>query len=145
MKQWTALLFATMAIHAAAKQLLVYSIVSAGLFISSFAYHTSDKTSAYGRIWFWIDQACIYAMAMVAFYYMYYTKQSVTQVGLLTALLVFLLYWGGWATDSCCFDCDATDAVFSHCSMHVIGAIGHHCVIAGIEDSVPIINAVAAP
>ena len=145
MKQWTAFLFATIALHAATKQLLIYAIASAGLFISSFAYHTSDKTSAYGRIWFWIDQVCIYAMAVIAFYYMYYTKQSVTMAGILTASLVFLLYWGGWATDSCCFDDNATDAVFSHCSMHVIGAIGHHCVIAGIEDSVPIINAVAAP
>jgi len=133
MKQWTALFFTTTAIHAILKGLPVYAVISAALCVSSYAFHTSDKTEYQTKPLYWIDQACIFAMGAIGLYYMvYHAPPQHAAIGFLTASIVFLLFWGGYLTDSCCFDPEKTDAVFSHCCMHLVGAIGHHCVIAGL-------------
>ena len=133
MKQWTAFFFATTAIHAAAKQLPVYAAVAASLCASSYVFHTSDKTDYQDKPFYWIDQACIIALAAVGLYYMvYHIDKKYSIVGCITALLTALLYWGGYFSGTCCFDPCENNALFTHCCMHFVAALGHHCVIAGL-------------
>jgi len=42
------------------------------------------------------------------------------------------MYYGGYLTDSLCFDKSADKASVTHCIMHIIGSIGHHFIMMGL-------------
>jgi hypothetical protein len=128
----TSLIFTTNAIHAYYRSAYWYSTALAGLTLSSVALHASDKTRLYENHWFWIDKTMLIIVFSTGLWYTLSADAGSQTVAVLTFLLVIALYYGGYLTDSCCFDECKNSATFSHACMHFIGSVGHHCVIAAI-------------
>jgi hypothetical protein len=128
----TSLLFATNTVHAWSRSAYLYSAAFAGLTVSSFALHTSDKSHLHKNPWFWIDQLMLVAVFATGFWYMLHGSTGAQTVAVITCALVFALYYGGYLTDSCCFDQCTESATFAHACMHAVGSIGHHCVMADL-------------
>ena len=128
----TSLLFATNTVHAYLRSAYLYSAAFVGLTVSSVALHTSDKSRLYENPWFWIDQLMLVAVFATGFWHMLHGSLGAQTVAVITCALVFALYYGGYLTDSCCFDDCKQSAIFSHTCMHLIGSIGHHCVISSL-------------
>jgi len=128
----TSLIFAVNAAHAYLRSAYLYSAAFAGLTVSSVALHTSDKSRLCENPWFWIDQLMLVAVFATSFWHMLYVSTGAQTVAVITCALVFALYYGGYLTDTCCFDQCTESATFAHACMHVVGSIGHHCVMASI-------------
>ena len=128
----TSLIFATNAVHAWTRSAYGYSAALAGLTVSSVALHSSDKSRLYENPWFWIDQLMLVIVFSVGLWYMLHGSIEMQTVTVITCSLVFALYYGGQLSASCCFDPCTKTATFSHSCMHLIGSVGHHCIIAAL-------------
>jgi len=127
----TALSLATNAIHALLKNHVVYGLAFTGLTITSLFYHTSDKNnSLYTQVWFWLDQACIYSVFTIGFYYVFQIS-LLNQVAAVLAISICILYYHyGKLTNQFCWDKEF--GMLYHGFMHVAGALGHHAIMLGL-------------
>ena len=126
----TSLLFATNAIHAWARSAYVYSFILLALTVTSYLLHTSDKQELYNNPLFWFDQVAILMLLCIYVYYTSALPVNAQIVSYLALGIVIMLYYGGYATGSCCFDESNECSLFSHSCMHIVGSIGNHFVIA---------------
>jgi len=130
MLEYSSLLFLINVVYAYFQKAYAYSIILLGLTITSYLLHTSDKKDIYNSPLFWFDQIMILILLCTYVYYTIFLPFNAQIVSFLALGLVTMLYYGGYVTESCCFDSCKERAVFSHTCMHIIGAIGNHFVIA---------------
>ena len=128
----TSLLFLTNAIHAWCRSAYVYSISLLSLTTTSYLLHMSDKHDVYNSPLFWFDQAAIFLLLYIYVYYTVSLPFNAQIVAFLALGIVTMLYYGGYATGSCCFDESKERATFAHMCMHTVGSIGFHFVAATI-------------
>jgi len=127
----TSLCLATNAIHALLKNHVVYGLAFTGLTITSLVYHTSDKNnSLYTRVWFWLDQACIYLVFISGFYYVLQIQLLNQLTAVLSISICILYYHYGKLTNQFVWDKDF--GTLYHGFMHVAGALGHHAILMGL-------------
>ena len=128
MLAWTSLVFLTNTVHAAAKGYGTYALSFGTLATTSVLFHTSDKTDP---VLFWLDQAAIYCVFGVGILYFLQIGRAYQVAAVITILLVIMLYFGGWATNSLCWEPGPNKEIY-HACMHLIGAAGHHCIMAAL-------------
>lgn len=132
MKHITSILFLTNAVHALIRGAYLYSASFAALTMTSVAVHVTEIDSAKWDTLFWVDQAAIFSVFLLGLYYVFQVHSSLQMLAVITILVVILIYYGGWLTDSCCFDSCETAAIHAHCCMHIIGSFGHHAIMFGL-------------
>ena len=128
MKHITSLLFLLNAAHAFIRGVPVYATAFLVLAITSVILHTSNKTADI----FYIDQAAIFLVFLVGLYYVFRIRREFQLLAVLSILTVIIMYYGGYLTDSLCFDASYDTATLNHCGLHIIGSLGHHCIMAGL-------------
>ena len=126
----SSLLFVTNTIHAWYRSVYVYSFILLALTVTSYLLHTSDKRDVYNSPLFWFDQAVIFMLLYIYIYYTLALPFNAQVVSYFLLGIVTILYYGGYATGTCCFDESLERATFAHSCMHVVGSIGNHFVIA---------------
>ena len=128
----TSLSLATNAIHALLKNYVVYGLAFVGLTITSLFYHTSSKEydSTYTNLLFWLDQACIYAIFGIGFYYVLQIPLLYQLAAVLSIGLCIFYYHYGKLTNQFCWDTQFGNLY--HGFMHVAGALGHHAIMMGL-------------
>jgi hypothetical protein len=124
--EWTSLGFLTNTVHAAAKGYGVYALTFFTLATTSVLFHTSDKTDS---VLFWLDQAAIYCVFGIGFLYFLRIPLRNQILAAISILFVIAFYFGGYATNTLCW---GPHAEIYHCCMHLIGAAGHHCIMAAL-------------
>jgi len=127
----TSLVLGTNAIHALLKQYWVYGLAFAGITLSSVLYHTSTKKDSVAATLFWFDQACIYTVFLVGLYYFLNIPISLQAAALLSIGLVMFYYMYGYYTTDFCWS--PQHGELYHGSMHVIGSLGHHAIMLGLD------------
>jgi len=132
MKHITSIVFLTNAAHALFRGAYLYSASFAALTLTSIALHVADIHSAERDTLFWIDQAAIFSVFLIGLYYVFHVHPSLQMLAIISILVVIAMFYGGWLTNSCCFDSCETFANHAHCCMHIIGSIGHHAIMAGL-------------
>ena len=128
MLAWTSLAFLTNTVYAAAKGYGAYALSFGALATTSVLFHTSDKTDP---VFFWLDQAAIYCVFGIGFLYFLRIGRAYQVAALITIMSVIILYFGGWATNSLCWGPSPSKEIY-HVCMHLIGAAGHHCIMAAL-------------
>ena len=127
----TSLSLATNAIHALLKNYVVYGLAFVGLTITSLFYHTGSKTNTtYDQVWFWLDQACIYSVFVIGFYYVLKVPLLYQLAAVLSISICILYYNYGKLTNQ--FVWDKQFGPIYHGFMHVVGALGHHAIMMGL-------------
>ena len=128
----TSLFLVTNAVHALLKNYIVYGLAFAGLTITSLLYHTGSKdyTSVYTRVVFWLDQACIYAIFSIGFYYVLQIPLLYQLAAVLSIGLCIFYYYYGKLTNQFCWDKEV--GALYHGFMHIAGALGHHAIMMGL-------------
>lgn len=125
----TSLVMGTNAIHALLKQYWIYGLAFTGITLSSVLYHTSTKQD---YALFWFDQACIYTVFVVGFYYFLYVSKSLQTVAILSISLVMFYYFYGYYTTDFCWNPNPNFGQLYHGFMHVAGSLGHHAIMVGL-------------
>ena len=126
----TSLVLGTNAIHALLKQYWIYGLAFTGITLSSVLYHTSTKRDSSGFAFFWFDQACIYTVFFVGFYYFLNISKSLQTAAIVSISLVMFYYFYGYYTTDFCWNPEHGDLY--HGFMHVAGSLGHHAIMAGL-------------
>jgi hypothetical protein len=128
----TSLCLATNAIHALLKNYVAYGLAFTGLTITSLLYHTGSKdyTTPYVKIVFWLDQAFIYSIFVIGFYYVLQIQLMNQLAAVLSIGLCMLYYHYGKLTNQFCWDKEIGSLY--HGCMHVAGALGHHAIMMGL-------------
>jgi hypothetical protein len=111
---FTSTLFGTNAAHALIRGAWIYALAFAALTVTSWWYHgtgTYDNETAY-----MMDQLAVLLVVLIGTYYV--SKQSWSQIFLpvIAFVGVCVLYVLG----------------FQHEIVHLVSAMGHHCIMAGI-------------
>ena len=127
----TSLVMGTNAIHALLKQYWVYGLAFTGITLSSVLYHTSMKKDTTGLALFWFDQACIYTVFVVGFYYFLNVSKSLQIAAIVSISLVMFYYFYGYYTTDFCWSPDYGELY--HGYMHVAGSLGHHAIMLGLS------------
>lgn len=128
----TSLVMGTNAIHALLKQYWIYGLAFTGITLSSVLYHTSAKKDSTGLSLFWFDQACIYTVFVVGFYYFLYVSRPLQTVAILSIILVMFYYFYGYYTTDFCWNPNPNFGQLYHGFMHVAGSLGHHAIMVGL-------------
>jgi uncharacterized membrane protein len=127
MKHISSLIFLTNALHGIIRGAFMYSSVFIALTLSSVILHATNNK--YTTI-FWIDQIAILSVFLVGFYYLSSTNNILKILAVITFTSVIIMYYYGYLTESLCFD--NTHGNTYHSCMHIIGSIGHHCIMLGL-------------
>lgn len=130
MMEWSALIFLTNTLHAAFRGYGLYAAVFLILAITTIFFHTSDKTDPFP---FWIDQLAIYSAFLIGLmYFLRIDSPFYKFVAVVSILLILSIFFGGYATSSLCWDSDTNTQNTYHMGIHLIGSVGHHCIMAGL-------------
>lgn len=107
----------------------LYSALFFTLFVSSIIHHTyyTDYTYAFDKI----------AIMMVVLYggYVFYEKMTKLPISITSIIVVatflstIVLYYFGYISNQFCFDCDQDVAHIYHGFVHLLGCIGHVCIV----------------
>lgn len=127
--QWTSIGFLTNTVHAVARGYGAYALTFFTLATTSVLYHTSDKTDS---VLFWLDQAAIYCVFGIGLLYFGRIPLRNQIAAVLSILIVIVFYFGGYATNTLCWDPGPAKEIY-HGGMHLIGAAGHHCIMAALS------------
>jgi len=123
----TSLVMGTNAIHALLKQYWLYGLAFTGITLSSVLYHTSAKKDS---ALFWFDQACIYTVFIVGFYYFLNISKPLQIAAIVSISLVIFYYFYGYYTTDFCWSPHYGELY--HGYMHVAGSLGHHAIMLGL-------------
>ena len=127
---FSSFIFITNTIYAYYKKYYIYSLLFAFLTIASSIHHL--KYTIYTNVF---DKIAIY---LIVFYssYIFYNKLLTNKINwflnLLIAtcfLLTVFLYSYGYCSKKYCFDKELCVRNKYHSFMHVVGSIGHNCII----------------
>ena len=132
MKHITSIVFLTNAAHALIRGTYLYSASFAALALTSIALHVSEAGSAEWNTLFWVDQAAILSVFLIGLYYVFHVNSSLQMLAIISILVVIAMFYGGWLTNSYCYDSCEADANHAHCCLHIIGSFGHHAIMAGL-------------
>ena len=127
MKEISSLIFLTNALHGIIRGAYMYSTVFIALTISSVILHATNNR--YTTI-FWIDQIAILSVFLVGFHYLFRINNILKILAVITFTCVIIMYYYGYLTESLCFD--NTYGNMYHSCIHLIGSIGHHCIMLGL-------------
>jgi len=125
---WSSLVFLTNTVHAAFRGYGIYALAFLLLATTSVFLHTSDRLNSTP---FWIDQIAIYIVFCIGLLYFLQISRKYKIVPLISILIVIVLYFGGWATNTLCWEPGPNKEIY-HAYMHLIGSAGHHCIIAAL-------------
>jgi len=128
----SSLFFITTAYHAFSKNAYVYSTVFLFLLYTSLCWHLSDKKEFVMNHLYWLDQLALLLVFLVGLWYVLYSSILIQLLAVLSISIVLFLFYGGQLLNRYCYDPDKETAIFYHCFMHIIGALGHHCIMYGL-------------
>jgi hypothetical protein len=125
---YSSVIFATNSIIAYLQGYIVYASLFACLTVSSLLHHYNP--SIVTEIF---DKLVICSIVLWGAYVLWkkYTPEKIaySAVIVLTFLACVYLYTYGWFSEQYVFDPDQTLSRQYHVLMHLIGSIGHHCIV----------------
>lgn len=124
---WSSLVFLTNTVHAVIRGYGLYAVAFLILATTSVLLHTSDRSP----VFFWFDQVAIYIVFCIGLLYFLQISRKYKIIPLISILLVIVLYFGGWATNTLCWDPSPSAEIWHSC-MHFIGSAGHHCIMVAL-------------
>ena len=124
----------TNALHAFLKLYTLYGMSFTAITITSILFHTSKKdNSPYCLTLFWLDQAAVYTVAIVGLYYTFQIPPLQLIAAIISISLCALYYQYGYITEQFCWD--PQFGTQYHNAMHMIGSLGHHAILLGLQNS----------
>jgi len=126
---YTSLVFVSNAVAAFLQNEYIYGTALSGLVISSWVFHT-DRSN---RILFWFDQFCVMSVLLIgaALLYKKWDRLSIWfRIGPFFALFTSMyMYFVGYWTNTMCYAEDEKEGEYTHCLLHYICSLGHHCIL----------------
>ena len=129
----SSLFFITNVCHALYKHAYIYSIVFLFLLYTSLLWHSSDKSEYIMKHTYWLDQVALILVFLVGLWYVIHINILYKMLAFFSILIVLFLFYGGKILNRYCYDPDEKTAAIYHSSIHIIGAIGHHCIMLGLS------------
>lgn len=125
----TGLLFATNAVHAAARKAWIYAAALAALAITSYLWHARTTDS---QLLFWLDQLALWCVVLLGAYYWQRMTGNDRWIPAILVIAVISMGYGGALTESFVYDSDESINRPAHGIVHVLSSIGHHAILSTI-------------